>query len=205
MGAPAAALGMKWLAACSQRRYRERMSAAVAEKRRWTVEEYLALERDSPDKHEFFDGEVFAMAGVSPEHDQIVSNLITALNLAFRGKCRVFTADMRLSITATNKYTYADASLVCGDPSFTSDRPPALTNPQVIFEVLSESTERYDRGKKFEHYRSISSLTDYVLVAQDQVLVECFRKQAGGWLYTSLADGQLILPCGPIAIADLYL
>lgn len=180
------------------------MSAVAVEKRKWTVEEFLDMERDSLEKHEFYDGEVFAMEGVGPEHDQIVANLIAGLVSAFGDKCRVFTPDLRLFAEALNKYTYSDGGLVCGPADFTADRPPALRNPHVIIEVLSESTERYDRTKKFQHYQAIPSFADYVLVSQDQILVEHFRRQQDGWLYTSLAEGVVHLPCGDLPIAPLY-
>lgn len=174
---------------------------------RLTVEEYLALESGSLDKHEYFNGEIFAMAGASPEHNLIVSDLGYALLGALRGKCRVYAADMRLFIPATSLYTYADMTVLCGAPDLTSDNPPALRNPDMIFEVLSDATESYDRGDKFANYRTIPSLSHYVLIAQKKVLVEHFTRQADGtWNLRELRAGHALrLPQGEIAVSDLYL
>jgi Uma2 family endonuclease len=183
------------------------MTAATSGKKRWTVEEYLAMEGSSLDKHEFRDGEVFAMAGASPEHNLIVSGLGHALLGAFRGKCRVYAADMRILIPSTGLYTYADTSVVCGTPDFTLDKPPALKNPEMVFEVLSESTESYDRGDKFADYRTIPSLSHYVVVAQTRILVEHFtRNPDETWTLRELRAGQsLRFPCGDVAVDALYL
>jgi Uma2 family endonuclease len=165
------------------------------------------MEEKSLEKHEYFDGEIFAMAGASEAHDSIVGDVVVALKLALRGKCRVYTSDMRLFVPATGLYTYGDASVLCGAPDFTEDSPPALRNPEIIFEVLSESTERYDRGDKFANYRTIPSFSHYVLVSQHQVLVEHFVRQPDGkWLMEELhADQMLHFRCGSIAVNDLYL
>lgn len=182
------------------------MSAAAAEKKTWTVEEYLELERSASDKHELFAGEIFAMAGASYEHNQIVGNLVTALNLTLGERCRVLPSDMRLHVRATGLYTYADASVVCDRPELTDDRPPALLNPLLIFEVLSDTTESYDRGKKFENYRTIPSLMHYVLVAQDRVLVEHYARQPDGtWNLREVRAGQrLRMPCGDLPVDPFY-
>ena len=179
---------------------------AAAEKKRYSAEEYLAMERDSLDKHEFFDGEIFAMAGASPEHNLLAGNLTTALNLAMGDRCRVYNSDQRLYIPATGSYTYADASLLCERAAdLTSDTPPALKNPEAIFEVLSPSTENYDRGAKFENYRTIPTLTHYVLVAQNRIFIEHFVRQPGGWLLKEVRRGErLLLPCGEVPVDPLY-
>lgn len=182
------------------------MSAALAVKRKWTAEEYLEMERDALQKHEFFDGEIFEMPGASLEHNRIVGNLTIALGNAVGDRCSVLPSDMRLFVPATGLYTYADVTLLSGEPDLTADNPPALTNPEAIFEVLSPSTESYDRGKKFENYRTIPSLQHYVLVAQDRVLVEHFSKQpAGGWLMQEARAGQsLHLPWGEVPVQPFY-
>ncbi len=182
------------------------MSAAVAQTKIWTVAEYLALERTSLDKHEFFNGEIFAMAGASPEHNLIVSALIITLGGVLRGKCRIFPSDQRL-LLPTGLYTYADVSLVCGAPKFNEDSPRALMNPEAIFEVLSDTTESYDRGDKFASYRTLPTHMDYVLISQTKILVEHFVRQPdGGWLMHALGKGEVLgLPCGKIAVDDLYL
>lgn len=183
------------------------MSAAVATKSHYTVDEYLELERGSSGKHEFFNGEIFAMAGASEAHDLIAGDLSAALKAALRGKCRVHTSDMRLFIPETGLYTYADAVVLCGASDLTTDKPPALKNPTAIFEVLSETTESYDRGKKFENYRSIPSLLDYVLLAQERPLVEHFARQPDGtWNLRVLRSGEALrLRCGDIAVDLMYL
>jgi Uma2 family endonuclease len=175
--------------------------------KRWTVEEYLAMESGSLDKHEYFNGEIFLMAGASPEHNLIVSDLGYALLGALRGKCRVYASDMRLFIPATSLYTYADTTVLCGAPDLTSENPPALRNPDMIFEVLSDATESYDRGDKFANYRTIPSLSHYVLIAQKKILVEHFTRQADGtWNLRELRAGHVLrLPQGEIAVNDLYL
>ena len=138
------------------------------------------MERHSLERHEFFEGEVFAMAGASFEHNLIVTGLLQALGAHLQAACVALPADQRLHIATTGLYTYADASVICSAPDLTTETPPALRNPEVIFEVLSESTESYDRGKKFSSYRSIPSVTDYVLLAQDQILVEHYHRQPDG-------------------------
>ena len=180
------------------------MSAAAAEKKRWTLQEYLDTERHSVDKHEFFAGEIFLMAGASPEHNLIVSSLTAALHAAVGGKCLVFPSDQRLFVPATGLYTYADATVVCGTPDFNEDNPRALRNPQVICEVLSETTESYDRGKKFAQYRTIPGFTDYLLIAQDQAVIEHYHRQPSGWLLQEVRQGALVLECGSLLVEAVY-
>ncbi|UQA61083.1 Uma2 family endonuclease [Polyangium aurulentum] len=161
-----------------------------------TPAEYLALERSSPEKHEYFGGEIFAMAGASEEHNLIVGNLVGELRQALRqGPCRVYPSDMRVKVSTGGLYTYPDVIVVCSRPEFEDEKRDTLTNPEVLVEVLSDSSERYDRGRKFEHYRKILSLQEYILVSQDQVLVEQFtRKDDGSWgLREHRAGGRLWL------------
>ncbi len=141
------------------------MSAEAAGRRTWTPAEYLAWERAAPDKHEFLGGEIFAMAGASFAHNKIVGNIVGELRDALRDRpCDVTPSDLRVKIPAVGLYTYPDAVVVCGEPQFEDDKLDTLLNPTVIVEVLSDSTEAYDRGKKFRYYRTIPSLRDYVLV-----------------------------------------
>lgn len=185
------------------------MSAEPAEKRVWTPEEYLAWERAQPEKHAFYQGEIFAMSGATREHNLLVSNLVTGLNVALRDRpCETYPSDMRVKVPATGLYTYPDVSVVCGEPRFEDDTFDTLLNPLVLVEVLSESTERYDRGEKFEQYRTIASLHDYVLLRQDRILVEHFAKQPGGaWLLRELRAGGSLelasLGCA-LAVDELY-
>lgn len=147
-------------------------------------EEYLELEREALDKHEYLDGEIFAMAGAGRRHNQICTNLIRriAIQIGDR-KCSVYGSDMRVKIPSGN-YTYPDVVAVCGDELFEDKAEDNLLNPLVIIEVLSKSTEAYDRGAKFEQYQTIPSLREYVLVTPEPYRVEQFvRQDANAWTY----------------------
>jgi len=160
---------------------------SVSPKRFVSGDEYLERERQSSIKSEYFQGEVFAMAGASETHNLIVSNLIQALGPQLRKKdCVVYPGDMRVRIDRLDKYTYPDVSIACGERVFLDKNRDTLLNPIVIIEVLSESTEAYDRGKKFEHYQYIDTFSEYVLVAQDHCRVEHYlRQQDGAWRYSA--------------------
>ncbi len=161
------------------------MSSAV--EKRFSPADYLALERVADSKHEFFDGETFAMSGGSLYHSQLAGNIIIEFGKALENsRCRILTSDMRIKLP-TGLYTYPDASVLCENPKFEDGRKDVLLNPMVIIEVLSPSTESYDRGRKFEHYRSCPSLRDYVLISQDRIFVEHFTRQADSdqWLLTT--------------------
>jgi Uncharacterized protein conserved in cyanobacteria len=146
---------------------------------RYTPEEYLALERASAYKSEYYDGEVFAMSGASRRHVLIVTNLVTQLATQLKKRaCEVYSADMRLKIEITRAYTYPDVIVVCGEPQFSDKQKDTLINPTVIIEVLSESTQGYDRGGKFEQYRTLESFKEYLLISQDKPHVEHFVRQA---------------------------
>ncbi|GAB4423602.1 MAG: Uma2 family endonuclease [Anaerolineae bacterium] len=147
-------------------------------------EEYLALEETAEDRSEYYRGEIFAMSGASVNHNRIAKNTVTGLDTAFAGKpCEAFITDMRLLVRPNGLYTYPDVMVVCGPLQFAPDRDDTLTNPTVIFEVLSKSTEGYDRGAKFELYRALESLQDYVLVDQYKIHVEHFhRLDDGRWI-----------------------
>jgi len=135
---------------------------------RLTEAEYLALERSAPFKSEFFDGEMFAMAGGSPMHSLMGANLIGELRSKLKGgPCRPFTSDLRIKIEATGLFTYPDVSVICGPLHFVEGTDDTVVNPTLIVEVLSDSTEAYDRGEKFQHYRQMPSLKEYLLLASD--------------------------------------
>lgn len=155
-----------------------------------TPEEYLEIERKAPFKSEFYDGEMFAMAGAGWAHNLVVWNVIAELGSQLRGRpCSGFPSDIRVRVTATGLYTYPDVVVVCAKPEFLDERRDTLLNPTLIVEVLSPSTEAYDRGRKFEHYRSIETLREYLLISSDRVLVERYtRQQAGQWLFTSFGN-----------------
>ena len=153
-------------------------------RKRLTADEYLALERQAETKSEYVDGGLYAMSGASPRHALITGNIVQALGSRLREKpCFVFPSDLRLHVSPTGLFTYPDVVVACGELKYRDDRRDTLLNPLVLFEVLSESTEAYDRGRKFEHYRSLASLAEYLLVAQDKPHVEQFVKQPSGrWL-----------------------
>ena len=160
-------------------------------KRHYTLEEYLALERDSEAKYEYWNGEVYAMSGGSLAHDQIMGNVYDALRGQLRGKaCRVFTNNMQIKVPAAPPYRYADGSVVCGKvevEQFSGN--DLLLNPVLICEVLSPTTESFDRGDKFTYYKSIPSFREYLLVAQHRPHVTHYLKQADGtWSYEEAND-----------------
>jgi Uma2 family endonuclease len=166
------------------------MSTAL--KRSITPEEYLANERLANFKSEFYRGEIFAMAGASEQHNLIVMNVGASLHLQLKGRpCRVYPSDLRLRIPRTGLFTYPDLMVICGEPQFEFDRRDVVTNPILLIEVLSDSTEAYDRGAKFEQYRTLDSLKQYMLIAQDRFSVESFTKQENGnWLLSATNDVQ---------------
>jgi Uma2 family endonuclease len=153
-------------------------------KQKFTPEEYLELERKAEFKSEYLDGQIYAMVGASPAHCVITPNLTSELVPQLRGTpCQVFSSDMKVRTSYKGLYSYPDLSVVCGEPIFHDDKQEVITNPKVIFEILSPSTEAFDRGAKFLRYQLIDTFTDYVLIAQDEARVEHFiRQQDGGWL-----------------------
>ena len=154
-----------------------RMSADPAPRLPMTLEAYLAFERASADKHELWDGSAYAMMGASLAHNGLVRNLIVSLSEALNGReCEVFPSDLRVRIPGMERYLYPDLSVVCGPPQLEDEHGDNLLNPRVVIEVLSASTEAFDRGQKFEAYRAIPSLSEYVLVAQDAVRVDHFAR-----------------------------
>jgi Uma2 family endonuclease len=180
-------------------------------KRIYSLEEYFELELTSEERWEYFNGEVFCMSGVSPNHARIEVNATSTLNnkLGSRG-CAVFPADMRIKVPAALPYRYADISVLCNEPVFEKvGGVEALTNPVVIVEVLSPSTEAHDRGDKFTNYKSISSLREYVLVAQHRTHITHYVKEAGErWKYEELNElsSELALPSIDcvLALSEVY-
>ena len=152
-----------------------------------TPQEYLSQERKAQFKSEYYRGEAFAMAGATFEHTLIKDNLAGETRNHFKdGPCKVLTSDMRVKINPTGLYIYPDLVIVCDKPEFEDNQVDTLLNPRVVVEILSDSTEKYDRGSKFRNYRGISSLQEYVLVAQDRALIERYVRQADeNWLLTT--------------------
>ncbi len=157
--------------------------------------EYIAAEKASLVRHEFLKGRVFAMAGGTPEHGALAAAVMGELRSALRGKpSRVYSSDLRIRILETELATYPDASVVCGKLETAPDDANAVVNPTLLVEVLSDSTEAYDRGAKAAHYRRIPSLREYVLIAQDEKRIEVYRRnQRGGWELFEAQSGVLEL------------
>ncbi len=153
-------------------------------KTRYTPEEYLALERSCEAKNEYYNGEIFAMGGASKWHVLIVTNLVYELQSQLKdGPCQVYSTDPRGRVAPTGLYTYPDVILLCDEPRFNDEQQDTLLNPGLIIEVLSESTKDYDRGGKFELYRTIDSFVEYLLIAQDRPHVEHHTRQPdGSWI-----------------------
>ena len=175
-----------------------------------TPTEYLAAERASETRSEFHDGVMYAMAGGTYRHSRVKTNLTGAASIRLRGKsCQPTDSDMRVLVERTGLYTYPDLTIVCGQPLFEDEVQDSLLNPTVIFEVLSPSTGNYDRGRKFWNYRQLPSLTDYILVSTEELLIEHYtRQEAGQWLLTSFEGMDAVLMIESlkleIPLAEIY-
>ncbi|MEO8606019.1 MAG: Uma2 family endonuclease [bacterium] len=157
----------------------------------WSVQEYLAFERRTEERHEYLAGELFAMGGASERHNLIVTNLVRELSQQLkRQPCKTYPTDMRVRVAPSGLYTYPDIVVVCGEARFDDEQRDTLLNPALLVEVLSPSTEAYDRGDKFEHYRKLDSLAEYLLVSQDRMHVEQFVRQRDGQWLLSESDGR---------------
>ena len=156
---------------------------------RWiSPEEYLEREETSTERHEYFKGEIFMMAGGTFNHEVICANVVSGLQQHTRRKqCTALGSNMKILVKENGLYTYPDAMLICGKPEFSQDRKDIVSNPLLIVEVLSDSTKSYDRGDKFALYRGLPSFAHYVLIHQNQPLVEYHHKTSGGWLLTEIA------------------
>ena len=175
-----------------------------------TPEEYLELERQAPFKSEYVNGEMFAMAGARENHALLVTNLVRELSQKLRrGPCRVYSSDMRVCVSPTGRYTYPDVVVTCQKPQFLDETNDTLMNPTLLIEVLSPSTQDYDRGGKFQSYRTLASLEEYLTVAQDQVHIEQWHRQPDGrWILTEYkaasSEIQLESLGVSVALADIY-
>jgi Uma2 family endonuclease len=169
-------------------------------KHRLTPEEYLVRERLAETKSEYYQGEVFAMAGASERHNLIVTNLVVSLVTRLRGRnCRVYSSDMRLLVHETGLYTYPDVVVACGKPILAEAEGDVLTNPALIIEVLSESTKDYDRGGKFHQYIRIPSLQEYLTVSQAEMMIDqSVRQPDNSWRIRELVPSN-----GPVSIQCL--
>lgn len=156
------------------------MSALPEIPAQMTETQYLAFERSSRTRHEYIAGDVYAMSGASRNHNLVVGSTYAALYQQLREQpCELYPSDMKVWIQSAKSFVYPDISAVCEAPQFHSDEQDILLNPILIIEVLSPSTERYDRGKKFQQYRELASLREYLLIAQDSPRIECFVRQEG--------------------------
>lgn len=175
----------------------------------YSPDQYLAMERNANHKSEYINGRIFAMAGASQQHNQITFNISVALGIQLKGRaCVAYSNDMRVKVQQTGLYAYPDVVATCDEPQFEDSFVDTLLNPAVIIEVLSDSTEAYDRGSKFAHYRRMSSMQEYVLVAQDAICVEYYSRQNDKWVFTELSDVGVSLHLNSIdcdlALADVY-
>ena len=176
---------------------------------RMTRAEYLAFEETAEEKHEWYKNEAFAMSGGTRNHSLLASNVFFALRNALRSSaCLVFQSDLRVQVQASGLYTYPDVTVICGEEEYETEKQTTLLNPTLLVEVLSESTERYDRGRRFAFYRQLASLQEYVLIAQDRVSMEVFRKGADGhWTLFEPDDrGNIELASvgATLRLADIY-
>ena len=180
--------------------------------KRYTPQEYYALESDAACKSEYYDGEIFAMAGGTDEHSAIIGNIIVAVGMRLRGtNCVVRDSNLRMKVQATGLRTYPDAAVYCGEAVFDEEDSERQTrlNPTVLFDVLSPNTELYDRGSKAEHYRRIESLKTHVLVAQSAPHVEVYHRQSGNiWTFVAEKDLSAMLAIPAIKVElplnDIY-
>ncbi len=174
-----------------------------------TPEEYLAFERKATTKHEYLNGQIVAMSGASFAHNFITANTTGQLyNQLMDGECRVAASDMRVKVPQTGSYFYPDVVVVCGEPRAEDDTFDILLNPTVVVEVLSPSTEAYDKGEKFEHYQQIASLKEYILISQGKIHVEHYCRQASGWMQTEFRELEDVLSLFSIScelrLQDIY-
>ncbi len=178
----------------------------------YSVEEYLRMEDNSPEKHEYFRGEIFATAGGSERHNLIASNALIEIGSQLRLKkkdCRIYNSDMRVSVGPDDLFTYPDASVICGEPEFVKNRTDIVTNPLLLIEVLSPSTERYDRSEKFELYRILPTFRHYLIIDQTRVYVEYHQKIGlNKWVMETFSDFSQTFRIdeldAQIVIANLY-
>lgn len=178
------------------------------QKQRWTPERYLAFDRASDQKHEFIEGEVYAMTGASENHNLINTNFTADLVIQLRKRpYKVYASNMRVRIPNVNS-VYPDISIVCGEAQLENDQLDTLLNLTVIIEVLSTSTEKYDRGRKAEQYRTLESLQEYLLVSQERPHIERYTRQPDGWLLTEVKGLEAVMELSSIgctlALADVY-
>jgi Uma2 family endonuclease len=186
------------------------MEMLLPKKDKIIPKDYLALERQALIKSEYFDGEIFAMAGASREHNQIASNIVRVLGNQFLEKpCSVYSSDMKVKMEEIQKYTYPDVVVSCDPEAFEDESNDVLINPMVIFEILSDSTEAYDRGEKFAHYQLLDSLAEYILVSQYFCRVDKFlRRDDNAWIYSAYQKMEDIVKLDSVScevpVSEIY-
>ena len=158
----------------------------------YTYSEYTALEDESPIRHEYLDGEIYAMAGGSPDHAALAAAVIRALAAELRPSCRPFTSDLRIRISATGLSTYPDVSVVCGKTERAAEDPLAVTNPALLVEITSPSTEDYDRGEKLRHYQQLPSVSEILIVSHRGPRVTLHRRDRSGWVVVEGSAGEML-------------
>lgn len=184
------------------------MSSAAVQPR-YTSQQYLELERKADYKSEYINGHIIAMSGASRQHNLITGNVFREVSQQLRGRpCEAYINDMRVKVSHTGLYTYPDVVIACGEIQFEDAETDTLLTPTVIVEVLSPSTEAYDRGEKFAHYRRLASLQEYLLVAQDKVRIERYVRQGDQWILSEVSDLNDTLHLAAvdctIALQDIY-
>ncbi|MBU1614415.1 Uma2 family endonuclease [bacterium] len=183
---------------------------AIQLKQYLTPQEYLTIERSAEGKSEYFNGEIFAMSGASKPHILIVTNIVRELSLQLKKRpCEVYSNDMRVKVNQTGLYTYPDVIVMCGTAQLEDDQQDTLLNPTVIIEVLSKSTQSYDKNEKFAHYKKLESLSEYLLIAQDKHFVEHYIRQSDNqWLLSEASSGQDVIELPSIkcslALTEVY-
>lgn len=180
----------------------------MAPRHRYSFEDYLEIEEASPVRHEFYAGEIYAMAGGTPEHAAVTARITVLLGQQMgTSPCRVYSSDLRVRVLATGLATYPDVTVVCGPSERDPESKTHVTNPKVVVEVLSRGTADYDRGEKLDHYREIPSLSAVVLVAHDGVRVDLLTRGQSGWTMTSFGAGDIVrldaIGC-TLAVDDVY-
>ena len=183
--------------------------SSLAAQTLYTPEEYLALERKATLKSEYINGEIFAMSGASLAHTRITADIVTELNNQLRGQgCEVISNDMRVKTGPKSAYFYPDIVVFCGEPQVEDNMFDTLLNPILVVEVLSPSTEAFDRCEKFRHYQELASLREYILVSQDRIRVEHYRLTQTQWVQTEFRAPEDVLPLASIgcelSLADIY-
>jgi Uma2 family endonuclease len=181
--------------------------SGAARRLHYTYQEYVALEEESSVRHEYLDGEIYAMAGGSPDHAALAAAVLGILRTAVPPGCRIFTSDLRVRIASTGLSTYPDGAVVCGRSARAADDPLAVTNPVLLVEVTSNSTEEYDRGEKLRHYMQLPSVREVLIVDHRRPHLTLHRREDTGWVTVEARQGEsftLAATGAPLGVDDVY-